>query len=158
MFYGERMSEIRFENDVKQKEIANVLGVSRVTYAIYEQQYSVIPLKYLVLFCNYFHVSMDYMFGFSKHMNMNEEIILDLKKIGIRLRKIRRENGCNQTETAKLLNINNTSLSGYEKGRHLISTTTLYIFCKTFHVSADYILGIQEDKNILENEKIKNFS
>ena len=60
MEYGEIMKDIRFEYDIKQKEIANIMGIAKSTYNQYEQQYDIIPLKHLLTFSNYFNISIDY--------------------------------------------------------------------------------------------------
>lgn len=60
MEYGEIMKDIRFEYDIKQKEIANIMGIAKSTYNQYEQQYGIIPLKHLLTFSNYFNLSIDY--------------------------------------------------------------------------------------------------
>lgn len=156
MFYGDLMRDIRFEYDVKQKDMAKILGLAKNTYSSYENQYVIIPLKYLIGFCNYFEISLDYILGFSKEMYVNQKIDLNAKKIGIRLRKIRNKKHISQKDLASKLNITGGLLSSYETGRCLISTNALYTFCKIFGVSADYIVGIREDENLIEQVKSKS--
>lgn len=155
MEYGELMKDIRFENDVKQKDMAEILGLAKSTYNQYEQQYDIIPLKYLIGFCNYFDVSIDYMFGFSKNRQYDDiRKELDLRIVGQRLRKTRREFKYKQIDLASKINIANSSLSLYEKGKHLISTATLYSLCKIYNVSADYLLN-RTDIKYLKKDAIE---
>ena len=47
----------------------------------------------------------------------------------------------------QLLNIDHSVWCRYEQGKTLIPTSFLYTFCKTFKISADYLLGrIEEPK------------
>lgn len=136
------MDDIRFENEVKQKDIAKILGITQATYNLYEKQSIIIPIKHLIGFCNYFNISIDYILGFSKernYSNMKKE--LNKKEVGIRLRKLRKSLNLNQQSFAKVLNIPNTTLSEYEHGKLLIPTALLYEICKKYNISADYLLG-----------------
>lgn len=142
MNYGELMKDIRFDYDVKQKEMAAYLEIATSTYNIYEQQYDIIPLKYLIKFCDYFHISLDYMFGFTKTRNNHfEHGEYNYKEVGKNIRKIRKESKLTQEEFAKIVHSTPSSLCRYERGKILISTSTLYEICKRFNVSADLIIG-----------------
>ena len=70
MNYKERMNEIRTINDVSQKELAKVLNISAYTYSHYETEDTIIPLKHLITFCDYFNISLDYILNLSNQKNM----------------------------------------------------------------------------------------
>ncbi len=153
MEYGELMKDIRFEFEVRQKDMAKILGISRSTYSDFEQQYNIIPLKHLIKFCNHFDINMDYILGLTKIRKYNDlkyEVIT--KNVGLNIRKLRRENKMQQQELANKLHITSASLSSYERGRRLVSTGTLYSVCKLFNVSADFILNRTTNK-YLDNLK-----
>ena len=59
----ERIKNIREEKDLKQKDMANIIGIKRSTYASYETCRDTIPLKHLNTLCNYFNISLDYALG-----------------------------------------------------------------------------------------------
>lgn len=156
MEYGEKMKDIRFEFEIKQKDMADILGVARSTYNQYEQQYDIIPLKILNEFCNYFNISIDYILGFTEDRQYDDtKKEINLKISGQRLRKLRRENKLTQQELANKFKIANSTISLYERGHKLISTATLYSIAKLFNISTDYILGKTEQKH-LKKELISN--
>lgn len=142
MNYGTRLKSLRTYDLITQKEIANYLKISEKTYGLYETQEKIIPLKHLNALCNYFNVSIDYMLGLSptKQYEKSKENI-NLKTLSNRLKKFRKENNITLTQLANKINAHYTTLSNYENGKNLISTSFLYDLCKNYHISADYLLG-----------------
>lgn len=63
MEYPERMRELRQDRDLKQKDIAEMLGVAQTTYSQYELNKRPMPIEYLIALCKFYHVSADYMLG-----------------------------------------------------------------------------------------------
>lgn len=53
-----------------------------------------------------------------------------------------------QSELARRLGITRSSVNGWEMGLVLPSTATLVELSRTFHVSTDYILGLENDISI----------
>ncbi len=150
IFYGKRLKAIRERVGLTQKNIASLLGVRENCYNQYESEYVIIPIKHLNTICNYFNVSLDYIFEFTKernYPNINKEI--DLKIIGQKLKEFRKENNLTQEKVAKFLNIDQPTWSIYEKGKSLIGTPFLYAICSKYNISADYLLG-KIDTNTLK--------
>lgn len=148
MIYKKKLIELREEKELKQYEIANILGIYKGLYNQYETEYEIIPIKHLNTLCNYFHVSFDYMFNFTKEKNYKEiKPEIDLIKAGQRLKEFRKEIKKTQTGLASELNCSYGTIAGYEIGRYLIATPFLYTICKKYNISADYLLGkINEPK------------
>ena len=46
-----------------------------------------------------------------------------------------------QSKLADNLGCSYGTIAGYERGRYLIATPFLYQICKTYRISADYLLG-----------------
>ncbi len=65
-----------------------------------------------------------------------------------RLTNIREDRDIKQEEVAKLLGIKQSAYSKYEKRRTKLQIDDLIILCKFYNVSADYILGLSNDKKI----------
>ena len=136
-----RLKRVRIYADLKQREVAEILGVSRNSYNMWEREYDFIPLKQLDKFCTYFHVSLDYVLGFSDVWEYPDSRSIDPKLLAKRIKRIRRENDVTQDELANILNITRSSISKYENGINLALTSYIIGFCKYFHVSADFVTG-----------------
>lgn len=58
--YYRRIRELREDNDLKQKEIAAVLGIDQRVYSNYETGKREIPTHLLVVLADYYNVTTDY--------------------------------------------------------------------------------------------------
>ncbi len=138
----ENIKSIREENNLKQSDIAKLLGINRTTYTSYETQRDTIPIYHLNSICNYFNISIDYAMGLNNirsYPNSRKEINTSLLKT--RLRELRKNNKLTQKDIANILNISRSTWTGYEYGKFRISTLILYELAKRYHSSMDYILG-----------------
>lgn len=78
--------------EIKQKEVAKILGVTYSTVSGWETGKDTIPLRQLIKFANIYNLSLDYLFGLTP---INEEyfpLVLDLKAVGKNLRNLRIKN------------------------------------------------------------------
>ncbi|MBQ3392361.1 MAG: helix-turn-helix transcriptional regulator [Lachnospiraceae bacterium] len=57
------MKKVRLAHGRKQKDVADLLGISRRTYSDYERGILRIPVEYLIVLARYYDVSMDYLTG-----------------------------------------------------------------------------------------------
>ncbi len=64
MYINERIKWIRDCDNIKQKDIANYLGIKQQQYARYETGINTMPVTYLKGICEYLNVSADYLLGF----------------------------------------------------------------------------------------------
>ena len=137
-----RVKDLRDEHDLVQTKMAEIMGVSKSTYARWETDEAIIPLKHLNNLCNYFDVSMDYITGFSKEKNYkNINKRLNKQIIGQRLREFRKNNNLTQEALAKKLNTSHSTISGYENGNTMILTAFVYDIAKNYNVSMDKLCG-----------------
>lgn len=72
----------------------------------------------------------------------------DRKKFGETLKKLRIEKGMSQADLANLINTNRSTLANYESGNRNPDNEILYNLSKTLNVSADYLLGISNVKEL----------
>ena len=61
--YYPRLKALREDRDIKQEEIAWLLGINQPVYSNYETGKREIPERYLVKLAQYYHVSADYILG-----------------------------------------------------------------------------------------------
>ena len=151
MNYGENLKSLRERVGLNLKQTAKLIDVSDSLYSRYEKEKQTIPLKHLIVLCDYFEVSLDYIFNFN---NTNYKNILknyDNSKISQRLKNWRKEHNLTQIKVANLLNIDQPTWNVYERGKNLIGTPFLYTLCKTYNISADYLLGRIDEPKYLKN-------
>ncbi len=63
----------------------------------------------------------------------------------IRLKELRKEKNLTQKELAQIFSTTDDSIFSWEKGRSQPSIDTIRKFCEFFEVSADYLLGIEDE-------------
>ena len=63
MYYYRRIKDLREDNDLKQKEIAAILGIDQRVYSNYEIGKREIPVHLLIKLADYYKVSTDYLLG-----------------------------------------------------------------------------------------------
>ena len=150
MNYGAKLKELRTSELLTQKDIANTLSISRSTYKDYELQIKIIPINHLNNICNYFHISIDYLFGLSsikQYQNQKDNFSYDI--FSNRLKELRKEKKLTQENLANLLNTTHSVVSDYENKKKIIATPFLYTICKKYNISADYLLGKINDPKYL---------
>ena len=64
--YWEIIRELREDHDLKQADIAVVLGTTQQVYSRYEKGINEMPIRHLITLCRYYRVSADYILGISK--------------------------------------------------------------------------------------------
>ena len=139
MFSAEKMVEIRKENNFTQKEMAKYLGFSESSYAMWECNREIVSIRRLMIFCEKFNVSVDYIFGFKVEKLLTKGF--DITKQGERLKMFRKENKISQDKLADFLKVKRTMISNCETGRSILATIFLYEICNKYKIRADYLLG-----------------
>ncbi|MGX8699203.1 MAG: helix-turn-helix domain-containing protein [bacterium] len=67
--YFSRLKDLREDHDLKQAEVAELLGIRQTVYSRYERGYQNIPLEHLIFLSAYYGVSTDYMLGLTNNPN-----------------------------------------------------------------------------------------
>lgn len=131
---------IRKYYDASQRKIAELLKVSKSTYARWERMDVIIPLLHLIDFCNITNTSLDFVLGLCENQ---KEIVTEIQYgnyVGINLKKIRIKRKLTQKEFANSLNTTQSVVSSYERNLNMIQTAFLYDICRIYKVSADKLL------------------
>lgn len=152
MIYFKRLRDIREDNDLNQSEMANILGVKRGRYSLWELGINIIPLNYLCAFADYFDCSIDYVLGLSNKKKEYEiKKRIDLHKLGNNLKDLRKKNNLSQEDMAKILKVSQACINKYEKGKIQISTSNLYKISKKFKVSLNQLCDKTKKIDIIKN-------
>ena len=136
---------LRNKKELTQREMAKILNVSKSTYARWETQEEIIPLKHLANYCNYFHLSMDYILGLSKtntykYYDYTKKV--DKILIGKNIKNLRKKYNLTQRDFASFLNTSQSTVSAYESGKTLVLTAFIYSLAKEFNSSIDKLCGL----------------
>ena len=59
--YLNKLRGLREDNDLTQKQVADVLGTSQTMYARYERGANELPIRHLITLCKFYNVSADYL-------------------------------------------------------------------------------------------------
>ena len=140
--FGNNLKWCREDLEMTQKELGFIFGVSRKTVSGWETDSNPIPFNKLLKFCSLYGYSLDFVLGLSKKKNKYDTPIkTDKKKIGKLLKEFRKSLKLSQLEFADKCGVSQTTYSHYETGLNLITTTTAYAICKTYNISADWLVG-----------------
>lgn len=66
MDYIDRLTNLRIDHDIKQAEIAKVLGIKQSAYSKYEKRRTKMQIDDLIKLCKFYNVSSDYILGLKK--------------------------------------------------------------------------------------------
>lgn len=61
----QRLEDLRVDNDLTQKDVADILFCQREVYRRYEKGIRELPLSYAITLAKYYGVSLDYLVGLS---------------------------------------------------------------------------------------------
>ena len=137
-----RLKELREKHEYTRQNIADMLGVKRGTYASWECGNDIISTKQIYNLANIYGISIDYIVNLNdKNISILNKNNLDLDKIGLRLKEIRKKTKLSQLNFATSININQSTWWGYENGKTLITLPTLIALAQKYNYSIDWILG-----------------
>ena len=66
-----RLKDLREDHDLKQVDVANVLGISQQYYQCYESGKNELPLRHAITLAKYYSVSLDYIAGLAPFPSSN---------------------------------------------------------------------------------------
>ena len=137
-----KVKGIRNELELSQEDIAKVLNVKRGTYASWECGSDVIPTRQIYKLAEYFKLSIDYLLEISNqgHMVYHGSDI-NLSDVGNNIYNLRKKNNLSQKDFAESIGINQSTLWAYEKGKTLITLSSLISLAKVYNITIDSILN-----------------
>lgn len=141
----ERIRNMREDHDLTQKDVADLLGQRRSTYAMWELGDVEFPLLMLIKLKEYYKTNLDYLLGLSndkRYLPLSTPLTKEL--IGEKLRLLRISKCLTQIEFGKPLSVNQSALSYYEYGRSQLSSQQLYKIATFYHISADEFCNLKK--------------
>ena len=144
--YTDILQELREDKDLRQLDIANVLGCTRQNYAKIETSKSLLSIEQLVKLSNFYKLTVDYLLGIS---DKREPIIanknFNYASMVERISNIRKENNYTQLFiAAEVLNITQSMYSRLENCIHSIDILSLMKLADLYKVSVSYLLGLED--------------
>lgn len=70
--YFQRLKDLREDNDMKQAQISELLGIQQTVYSRYERGAQNIPIEHLLFLADYYNVSTDFILGRTDNPKMNK--------------------------------------------------------------------------------------
>lgn len=70
--YFQRIRDMREDSDLTQAQVARILGIQQTVYSRYERGFQTIPLEHLIKLADYYNVSLDFLTGRTKKMELNK--------------------------------------------------------------------------------------
>ena len=144
-----RLEDLRELSDLTKKDISKILGVSDSIYARWENGKDFIPTRRLYQIAKFYNVNIDYILGLT-----NKKLEINSSKISIdvsskRIREIRLDSKKSLRDFADGFNTFGSTWCAYENGKVLILGAFLLELCQRYNISADWILGITDEKYLL---------
>ena len=141
-----RFKDLRENEELKQYEIATIMGISRSNYSMIEIEKSNVKLFNLLKCCNYYNCTLDYMMNISQ-TNDSSRIIsidkIDKNIIRERLTIIEKEQNITAVKIARMLGIEKSTYSSYKsiKSNNIIQSLMLKKIALEYNYSVDWIIG-----------------
>ena len=61
--YFQRLRDLREDQDLRQKDVAAILGISQTVYSRYERGFQTTPVEHLLKLADYYKTTTDYILG-----------------------------------------------------------------------------------------------
>ena len=61
--YFQRLRDLREDKDLRQEDVAAILGINQTVYSRYERGFQIIPVTHLIRLDDFYGVTKDYMLG-----------------------------------------------------------------------------------------------
>ncbi len=143
---GNMICKLRMKNQYTQEELATYLNLSTSTIGMYEQNRRSPDLDTLLQLAELFHVSTDQLLGIEPYEenDISEPAAFTL---GQKIRCLREKEHLTQYELAQKLFLTPKMISFYEHDQRIPPADMLIKLTQIFHVSADYLLGLEYKNN-----------
>jgi len=135
---GERIKQLRKERKLTQRELADKLGISHGSVALYETGDRKPDPEMINKIADFFDVTVDYLFGRTEH---KREIVVDNIALPHRLKQLREQRKWTQSQLGEKLGVSSATINRYEKGIRHPDPEILMKLVDLFDVSMDWLYG-----------------
>lgn len=147
-----RIKDLREDNDLTQKDIADYLKVYRSTYAKWEDGTNKIPLQMLDKLSIKYDVSFNYLLSITNTKKIGPINKIDPNLLGLRLKSERKSKNLSQKSIANILDITKSTYGKYELGLIMPSVNKIIILANFYQISIDYLVGKNNDRLIARDK------
>ena len=144
-----RIADLRLDHDLKQKDVAKILGVLENNYSKWERGITDIPLDKSNELVNYYNCSFDYLFGLSNNNDKELRENIDLQLLCKRLLELRKSQNLTQEQLSNAVGFHQRTYSHYEDGSRVPTSYKVYYIAVYYNVSFDYLVGKTDSKEII---------
>ncbi len=136
-----RVKMLRLRAGMTKKEVAECLGVNPVTITKWEEAKNTPSRRLLVAFQELFNIRCPELDNINYQKPANLETVF-----GRKLTALRKDRKLTQVQLGRLMDVDDTSISAWELGKHLPDEHTIKILCGIFGVTRECLFGLEEHK------------
>lgn len=134
----EILSELMQEKDINAKQLANAIGISNTSVSKWLSKKKTVSLKHILLLCNYFNCSIDYLIGRSNNfLPYTPKNVIPFSK---QLKQIFLHKGITRYRFIKETRFTEGHIYKWDKGA-VPQLSTLIELADIFDCSVDYLIG-----------------
>lgn len=155
--------ELRKAYNMRQSELAKELGVTQSTISGWENGAFAPNGSSLALLIKVFNVSTDYLLGYSESkwptgLEDDRPRGVKITTFSDRLKELRMQKGITQAKFASIFKVSTGAIGNWEAGNRQPDYEMLQRLANYFDVSADYLLGLTDEKRptALEDDGPRN--
>lgn len=138
----EKLKYYREKNEYTMQELANIIGVTKSSYSLWEENIEQIPLERLICICDLFNISIDYIINNTSTTHYEKTTKgLDKTILANNIKNLRKELKYSQQKFASILNVGRTTIINYEQGNTTPQLHHIIFLSQKYNISADYLLG-----------------
>lgn len=73
MYFYQRIRDLREDSDLSQQQVADLLGITRQQYQLYESGKREMPFHFFIILAKHYNVSLDYIAGITNKKQSAEK-------------------------------------------------------------------------------------
>lgn len=132
MYFSTNLKYLRERKCEMQKDVADLLGISKPSMGRYESGECEPDIAKLIKLADHFEITIDEL--------IRKDLRPPLPRYAQNINILRNQYQCSQDDLAKLLNVNQSTISLYETGKRKMEVEDLLIVAEYFGVTLDQLV------------------